>query len=90
MYLDKPLASHNLMQAIARMNRVYGKKLGGLIVVLTGLADSLADALATQRPIVLEIEGDRRLVVGNRELIERLEQSIGITLTRVRGHDETP
>ncbi|MEK7315395.1 MAG: type I restriction endonuclease subunit R [Candidatus Eisenbacteria bacterium] len=47
MYLDKPLAGHNLMQAIARVNRVYGDKPGGLIVDLLGLADKLADALAT-------------------------------------------
>lgn len=47
MYLDKPLAGHNLMQAIARVNRVYGEKPGGLIVDLIGLADQLADALAT-------------------------------------------
>lgn len=47
MYLDKPLAGHNLMQAMARVNRVYGDKPGGLIVDLIGLADPLADALAT-------------------------------------------
>ena len=47
MYIDKPLAGHNLMQAIARVNRVYGEKPGGLIVDLLGLADQLADALAT-------------------------------------------
>src|SRR5258708_13671428 len=47
MYEDKPLAGHNLMQAIARVNRVYGEKPGGLIVDLIGLADPLADALAT-------------------------------------------
>lgn len=46
MYLDKPLAGHNLMQAIARVNRVYGDKPGGLIVDMIGLADPLADALA--------------------------------------------
>jgi type I restriction enzyme R subunit len=46
MYLDKPLAGHSLMQAIARVNRVYGDKPGGLIVDLLGLADQLADALA--------------------------------------------
>ena len=46
MYLDKPLAGHNLMQAIARVNRVHGDKPGGLIVDLLGLADQLADALA--------------------------------------------
>lgn len=47
MYLDKPLVGHNLMQAIARVNRVYGEKPGGLIVDMIGLADPLADALAT-------------------------------------------
>lgn len=47
LYLDKPLAGHNLMQAIARVNRVYGDKPGGLIVDMLGLADQLADALAT-------------------------------------------
>ncbi len=47
MYLDKPLAGHNLMQAIARVNRVHGDKPGGLIVDLLGLADQLGDALAT-------------------------------------------
>ncbi|HEV2971136.1 MAG TPA: type I restriction endonuclease subunit R [Pirellulales bacterium] len=47
MYLDKPLAGHNLMQAIARVNRVYGEKPGGLIVEMLGLADQFADALAT-------------------------------------------
>jgi type I restriction enzyme, R subunit len=47
MYLDKPLSGHNLMQAIARVNRVYGQKPGGLIVDMLGLVDQLADALAT-------------------------------------------
>ena len=46
MYLDKPLATHNLMQAIARVNRVYGEKPGGLIVDLLGLSDQLDEALA--------------------------------------------
>ncbi|MFM0130527.1 type I restriction endonuclease subunit R [Paraburkholderia sediminicola] len=46
MYLDKPLAGHNLMQAIARVNRVYEDKPGGLIVDMLGLTDQLADALA--------------------------------------------
>lgn len=47
MYLDKALAGHSLMQAIARVNRVFGEKPGGLVVDLLGLADQLADALAT-------------------------------------------
>ncbi len=47
MYLDKPLAGHNLMQAIARLNRVYGERPSGLIVDLIGLPDLLSDAKAT-------------------------------------------
>lgn len=46
MYLDKPLKEHNLMQAIARVNRVWGDKPGGLIVDTINLTDELADALA--------------------------------------------
>lgn len=46
MYLDKPLKEHNLMQAIARVNRVWGEKPGGLIVDTINLTDELADALA--------------------------------------------
>ena len=45
--LDDRNTIHNLMQAIARVNRVHGDKPGGLIVDLLGLADQLADALAT-------------------------------------------
>jgi len=47
MYLDKPLKEHNLMQAIARVNRVWGDKPGGLVVDTINLTDELADALAT-------------------------------------------
>lgn len=47
MYLDKPLAGHNLMQAIARVNRVFGDKPGGVIVDYLGIADQLRDAIHT-------------------------------------------
>ncbi len=47
MYLDKPLAGHNLMQAIARVNRVFGDKPGGVIVDYLGIADQLRDAIQT-------------------------------------------
>lgn len=46
MYVDKPMGGHNLMQAIARVNRVFGSKPGGLVVDYLGLADSLKKALA--------------------------------------------
>src|SRR5699024_6543103 len=47
MYLDKPLAGHNLMQAIARVNRVFGDKPGGVVVDFLGIADQLRDAVQT-------------------------------------------
>lgn len=45
MYIDKPMKGHNLMQAIARVNRVFRDKPGGLIVDYIGIADSLKEAL---------------------------------------------
>ncbi len=47
MYADKPMRSHGLMQAIARVNRVFRDKPGGLVVDYLGLADQLKHALAT-------------------------------------------
>lgn len=46
MYVDKPMRGHGLMQAIARVNRVFRDKPGGLIVDYLGLADQLRQALA--------------------------------------------
>ena len=47
MYLDKPVRGHGLMQAIARVNRVFRDKPGGLVVDYLGLAQELKAALAT-------------------------------------------
>jgi hypothetical protein len=47
MYADKPMQGHGLMQAIARVYRVFKDKPGGLIVDYLGLADQLKRALAT-------------------------------------------
>ena len=46
LYLDKPMRGHGLMQAIARVNRVWGDKPGGLIVDYLGLGAELREALA--------------------------------------------
>ena len=46
MYADKPMRGHGLMQAIARVNRVFRDKPGGLVVDYLGLADQLKQALA--------------------------------------------
>jgi type I restriction enzyme R subunit len=47
MYVDKPMAGHNLMQAIARVNRVFAGKEGGLVVDYIGIAAELKKALNT-------------------------------------------
>jgi type I restriction enzyme R subunit len=47
LYVDKPMRGHGLMQAIARVNRVFKDKPGGLVVDYLGLADELKEALAT-------------------------------------------
>lgn len=46
LYIDKPMKGHNLMQAIARVNRVYGDKPGGLVVDYLGIASDLKKALS--------------------------------------------
>ena len=45
MYVDKPMKGHNLMQAIARVNRVFRDKQGGLVVDYIGIANDLKQAL---------------------------------------------
>jgi len=47
MYVDKPMHGHSLMQAIARVNRVFRDKPGGLVVDYLGLAEQLKSALVT-------------------------------------------
>ncbi len=47
MYVDKPMRGHGLMQAIARVNRVFRDKPGGLVVDYLGIAPELRQALAT-------------------------------------------
>ncbi|MDD2371632.1 MAG: type I restriction endonuclease subunit R [Firmicutes bacterium] len=46
MYIDKPMNGHNLMQAIARVNRVFKEKQGGLVVDYIGIAENLKKALS--------------------------------------------
>ena len=47
MYVYKPMKGHNLMQAIARVNRVFPEKAGGLIVDYVGIASALKAAMNT-------------------------------------------
>lgn len=77
MYIDKPMQGHGLMQAIARVNRVYKDKPGGLIVDYLGLAYHLQKALAayTEADHPAEIP-DQELAVN--ELLKRYEICKGL------------
>lgn len=78
MYVDKPMQGHGLMQAIARVNRVYKDKPGGLIVDYLGLAYHLQKALAayTESGHPAETAIDQTVAVG--ELIQRYEICQGL------------
>lgn len=77
-YVDKPMRGHGLMQAIARVNRVWKDKPGGLVVDYLGLADELKQALRTYTEShgkgELKIDQERA-VAG---LLEKLEICRGI------------
>ena len=70
MYVDKPMKAHNLMQAIARVNRVFKDKQGGLIVDYIGLKRWLIEALKTYT------KRDQGKVVDNTEIVKVLMDKI--------------
>lgn len=70
MYVDKPMKAHNLMQAIARVNRVYKDKKGGLIVDYIGIKRWLVDALKTYT------KRDQGKIVDNTEVVKILMDKI--------------
>ena len=72
MYIDKPMKAHNLMQAIARVNRVYKTKPAGLIVDYIGLKAWLLDALKTYT------SRDQKQIVDNEELVNALKDKLEI------------
>ncbi|GAB4324734.1 MAG: type I restriction endonuclease subunit R [Candidatus Zixiibacteriota bacterium] len=78
MYMDKPMRGHGLMQAIARVNRVFKDKPGGLVVDYLGLAHELKSALATYT----ESGGKGKTVVNQEEavavMLEKYEVCCGI------------
>ncbi|MBW1681031.1 MAG: type I restriction endonuclease subunit R [Deltaproteobacteria bacterium] len=78
MYMDKPMRGHSLMQAIARVNRVFKDKPGGLVVDYLGLAHELKSALATYT----ESGGKGRTAVDQEEavavMLEKYEVCCGI------------
>ncbi|MCY3929817.1 MAG: type I restriction endonuclease subunit R [Acidobacteria bacterium] len=78
MYVDKPMRGHGLMQAIARVNRVFRDKPGGLVVDYLGLAHELKRALATYT----ESGGTGRTTVDQSEavavMLEKYEVCCGL------------
>ena len=72
MYIDKPMKAHNLMQAIARVNRVYKDKKAGLIVDYIGLKAWLLDALKTYT------KRDQQQVVDTQVAVDTLKDKIEI------------
>jgi len=78
MYVDKPMRGHGLMQAIARVNRVFKDKPGGLVVDYLGLADQLKYALANYT----ESGGKGQTAIDQEEavavMLERYEICCGI------------
>lgn len=78
MYVDKPMRGHGLMQAIARVNRVFKDKPGGLVVDYLGLADELKKALA----IYTESGGTGKTAIDQAEavavMLEKYEVCCGL------------
>src|SRR5574344_1054 len=81
MYVDKPMKAHNLMQAIARVNRVYKTKTGGLIVDYIGLKRWLLEALKTYT------ERDQGKIVDNSEVVKLLSDKIELIRNLFNGFD---
>lgn len=74
MYLDKKMQGANLMQAIARVNRVYRDKPGGLIVDYIGIGQDLRNAMATYT----ESGGEGKAVVDIAEVIAGMKTKLEI------------
>jgi type I restriction enzyme R subunit len=85
MYLDKPMRGHGLMQAIARVNRVFRDKPGGLVVDYLGLAHELKAALATYT----ESGGTGRTALGQDEALALLMEKYEICCGLFHGFDRS-
>jgi len=81
MYADKPMQGHGLMQAIARVNRVFKDKPGGLIVDYLGLADQLKRALATYS----ESGGQGKPTFDTKQAIAVMMEKHGIACAMMHG-----
>jgi len=83
MYVDKPMRGHNLMQAIARVNRVFKDKPGGLVVDYIGIANELKAALKTYT----ESQGKGTPTNLAAEALPRLMENLDIARGILHGFD---
>jgi type I restriction enzyme R subunit len=83
MYIDKPMRGHGLMQAIARVNRVFGDKPGGLVVDYLGLAHELKQALATYT----ESGGTGKTAVNQEEAVAAMLEKYEVCCGLLHGFD---
>ncbi len=84
MYVDKPMRGHGLMQAIARVNRVFKDKPGGLVVDYLGIADELKKALSDYT------ERDRDMTgIPQEEAVAIMLEKFEIVLSMFHGFDYT-
>ena len=83
MYVDKPMRGHGLMQAIARVNRVFGDKPGGLVVDYLGLAHELKRALAAYT----ESGGTGRTALDQGEAVAAMREKYEICCGLFHGFD---
>ena len=83
MYVDKPMRGHGLMQAIARVNRVFKDKPGGLVVDYLGLSHELKQALATYT----ESGGTGQTAIDKGEAIALMIEKYEVCLAMLHGFD---
>ena len=83
MYVDKPMRGHGLMQAIARVNRVFKDKPGGLIVDYIGIADPLKKALA----VYTESGGKGETTVDQDKAVQKMLEKYEICCDMFHGFD---
>ena len=85
MYVDKPMRGHGLMQTIARVNRVFKDKPGGLVVDYLGLAHELKLALATYT----ESGGTGRTAIDQEEAVKVMLEKYEICCALFHGFDRS-
>ena len=83
MYVDKPMRGHGLMQAIARVNRVFKDKPGGLVVDYLGLANDLRQALITYT----ESGGTGRTAIDKEEAVAVMLEKFDVCSALFHGFD---